>query len=300
MRKLLARISCALILSLAFVGSVFADEYPEPSSDFYVNDLANIISEENERYIVNTNAELKAKTGGQIVIMTINNLNGKSIETYAYNIFKKYGIGDKSKDNGTLVLISVEDREIRIETGIGAESFIPDARAGRILEDYIKPRFKEDDWDNGVRDGFDAILGCYLQEYNIEIDGNTAKYLSEEGQGNIEVSDAQAGMIFGAFFSTFLSSPIIEALCARNKKRRTLIRWVLIAAAVATWLLPLGEIIKWTLFIIIIFNLLATFGIRMSGGGLSSGGYSSGSRGSGGGHSGGGGSSRGGGASSRF
>lgn len=299
MRRLLAKFFCIFTLSLAFAGSVFAKDYPAQSKDFYVNDLANVISEENEKYIIDTNVELRAKTGGQIVVMTVKNLDGKSIETFATGTFRQYGIGDKEKNNGTLILLSVEDRKIRIETGSGAEGFINDGKAGRILDEHVIPWFKTDNWNNGLRDGFDAVLGCYLQEYNIEIDGNTAKYLSDED--GEEISDFQAYMMVGAFFSTFITTPIISALCSNNKHktRRWIIRGIIAALAAAIYISTFDSVVKGTILMMLLFNFLATFGIQMSGGYSSGGGYSR-SSGSSGGHSGGGGSSRGGGASRSF
>lgn len=295
MRRLLAKFFCIFTLSLAFAGSVFAKDYPAQSKDFYVNDLANVISEENEKYIIDTNVELRAKTGGQIVVMTVKNLDGESIETFTTGTFRQYGIGDKEKNNGTLILLSVEDRKVRIETGSGTEGFINDGKAGRILDEHVIPWFKTDDWNNGLRNAFDAVLGCYLQEYDIEIDGNTAKYLSEED----ELSDAQAYLLTGAFFTTFITCPIISAYCtgSKNKKGHWILRGIIGALAIAVYLSPLDSVVKGALYIIIAFNFLASFGIVMVGGG--SGRYGSSSHSSGG-HSGGGGSSRGGGASRSF
>ena len=80
------------------------------TSNFYVNDSAKVLSNEAEDYIVNMNRKLEEKTGAQIVVVTVNNLENKSIEDYATELFRNYGIGNKEKNNGILFLVSIEDR----------------------------------------------------------------------------------------------------------------------------------------------------------------------------------------------
>ena len=91
------------------------------SRDFYVNDTANILNNETETYIININQELYSKTGAQIVVVTVNSLEGISVEDYALQTFRNYGIGSKEKNNGILFLVSVGDRKTRIEVGYGLE-----------------------------------------------------------------------------------------------------------------------------------------------------------------------------------
>ena len=297
MRKLLSILFSIAILGLALAGPAFAEkEYPAPSQDFYVNDLANVLSEENEKYIIDTNVELRAKTGGQIVVMTVNNLGGEDIESYSINVARKYGIGDKEKNNGTLILLAIEDRTARIELGYGTEGFISDSKSGRIQREYMVPSFKNDDWDTGLRQGFDAILGCYLEEYGIEIDGNTAKYLSEEE------SDAEDTFLTASFIALFVGTPFISMITQGNSKTtkfiRNAIRILCIAGAAGTFFSGLLEPTKVMIYMMLFVVFLATFGISTSGGSGRSRGWSSG--GSSGGHSGGGGSFGGGGSTSRF
>ena len=74
------------------------------TSEFFVNDSANLLSNETEEYIINMNKSLESKTGAQIVVVTAKNLEGKSLEEYATELFREYGIGDKEKNNGALIL----------------------------------------------------------------------------------------------------------------------------------------------------------------------------------------------------
>ena len=114
------------------------------TNEFYVNDYAKILSSETKEYIINTNIELQKKTGAQIVVVTVSSLGGQSIEEYATELFRKFGIGDKNKNNGVLLLCSTGDRLFRIEVGYGLEGRLTDGKTGRIQDEYIIPYLKRD------------------------------------------------------------------------------------------------------------------------------------------------------------
>ena len=225
--------------------------------------------------------------------MTIKNLEGESIEKYATGVFRQYGIGGKDEKNGTLILISTEDRLIRIETGSGTEGFIPDARAGKIINEAAKPYLKDDNWDDGIRATFDAVLGCYLQEYNIEIDGSTASYVSADE----EMSSSEMGWLI-AIFSSFFFVPLIGSASEKSKTFAWIARIASIVTAIVS-AIYVSQPTQAILFMICVLVFFATFGITASSGGGRRFGGSSFSSG-GGGRSGGGGTSRGGGATGRF
>lgn len=143
----------------------------KPTSQFYVNDYANILSSSTEQYIVNTSVELEQKTGAQIVVVTIPSLEGISIEEYANKLFNDWEIGDKEKDNGLLLICSSGDRLFRIEVGYGLEGTLPDGKTGRIQDQYIIPYLKQDNFDEGIKNGYSACLEEIAKEYNVTISG---------------------------------------------------------------------------------------------------------------------------------
>ena len=149
------------------------------TNDFYVNDYAKILSSETEEYIINTNIELQKKTGAQIVVVTVSSLGGQSIEEYATELFRKFGIGDKNKNNGVLLLCSTGDRLFRIEVGYGLEGRLTDGKTGRIQDKYIIPYLKNDNYNEGIKNGFSAVLQEVCKEYNISI---SEAQKPEEGQ----------------------------------------------------------------------------------------------------------------------
>lgn len=156
-----------LILILLFSTTVFAT--PSPSNEFYVYDEANIMDGATENYIIQTNDELYEKTGTQIVIAAIDDLEGMDINTYATALFDDWDIGGSQLDNGLLMLIVPSEGELWIEVGYGLEGILPDSRVKRIIDDYIIPSFAEDDYNRGILLGYEEILSYVEQEYNVEI-----------------------------------------------------------------------------------------------------------------------------------
>lgn len=141
-----------------------------PTSDFYINDYAKLLNSNTQNYIININKKLYDLTGAQIVVVTVPNLEGDSLEEYATRLFRNFGIGDKNKNNGVLLLLALEEREFRIEVGYGLEGCLNDAKTGRIQDEYIIPYLKNNQWDEGIRNGFNAILEEVSAEYGIRIE----------------------------------------------------------------------------------------------------------------------------------
>lgn len=160
----------ALLLFLVFFPlNVFA--LVRPTSSFYVNDYANVLSSDTKNYIVKMSSSLDSKTKAQIVVVTVNDLEGSDIETYATDLFRSFGIGDKKENNGILILLSKEDRKVKIEVGYGLEGDIPDGKAGRILDNYMVSYLKENNYDEGIKNGYNKILEILCTKYNVTLDG---------------------------------------------------------------------------------------------------------------------------------
>ena len=181
------------------------------TQDFYVNDYAGLLSKETEDYIININKSLCDKTGAQIVVVTVKNLEGNSLEEYATELFRKFGIGDRTKNNGVLLLLALEERQFRIEVGYGLEGVLTDGKTGGIQDKYIIPYLKQDNWDEGVRNGFNAILDIVSNEYCIKIDN--AEQAKESGTTSQEYE-----MI--CIFPSTMISLIVGSKLKQMKKRK--------------------------------------------------------------------------------
>ena len=142
----------------------------------YANDYADVLSYETENYIDNTGRAYQSSDGTQIVVVTVESLEGQAIEDFAYDLFNDWGIGDKKSDNGILILFSEDDREIRIEVGDGMEGIFNDAKVGRMLDNLAIPYFKNDDFDTGIKNLYSGI---------VEVIGNPEAFEEETGVGEI-------------------------------------------------------------------------------------------------------------------
>ncbi len=158
-----------LVLLTAFPVTVAAEpQYPSPTREFFVNDFAGVISQETEAEIQSIGIALEDLTSAQVVLVTIASLQGEDLERYAYKLFEKWGIGQKDKDNGVLMLYVNDERLLRIEVGYGLEGALTDIETADIREKYIKPYTVHDDFDSGFLNGYLAIAREVAEEYGAE------------------------------------------------------------------------------------------------------------------------------------
>ena len=152
-----------LELSLGVVsgqdGKLESDRFRESlSPQGNVSDWAGVFSPEQKSALESRLAALRQTNGAQLAVVTLKSLQGGEIDDFAEKLFAQWGIGEKGKDNGVLLLAAIEDRKMRIEVGYGLEGVLNDAKCGRIQDEYIVPRFKEGNYAQGLLDGADAIL----------------------------------------------------------------------------------------------------------------------------------------------
>ena len=128
---------------LTFLPLCFAETaiLPPPTEDIYLVDDAGMVEPEDRQKILSMGRDLDHATKAQVVVVTMNTLGPDSIEDYANRLFRKWGIGDRKKNNGVLLLIAKEDRKFRIEVGYGLEGAITDGYAGSVL-DGMKADFR--------------------------------------------------------------------------------------------------------------------------------------------------------------
>ena len=138
----------SIILTLSLSSFAWAANYPKPIGP--VNDFANVIDQQNKTKLTTLLTALQNQTGIAMVIVTIPSLEGSDIESYAVDLYKKWGVGQKGSDKGILILAAIKDRNARIEVGYGLESVVPDAFAGRILREVLFPYFKKGLYGEGL------------------------------------------------------------------------------------------------------------------------------------------------------
>ncbi|MCM8760865.1 MAG: TPM domain-containing protein, partial [Candidatus Omnitrophica bacterium] len=166
------RIRQAALLWLVFSAFLFpaiaADEkVPRPSG--WVNDYADVISEEYRRKITSLIDELEEKTSAEIAVITERSIAPYDEQTYARMIFDNWKIGKRGKDNGVLILLAVKERRWRIETGFGVEGILPDSLCGEIGRNYMVPFFKAGRYGEGIYNGVAAIASTIANDAKIKL-----------------------------------------------------------------------------------------------------------------------------------
>ncbi|NLB50513.1 MAG: hypothetical protein GX809_02860 [Clostridiaceae bacterium] len=196
------RAPLALVLLVLFAFPFLAGfRVPANPGHDFAFDTTGTLSAGTRETIRQVNAQI-AGTGAQIAVCMIPSLDGDSLEDAALDTFRSWGIGDRSKNNGVLLLIAKEDRKLRIEVGYGLEGAIPDSVADRIIRNVIAPDFREEDYDGGVLNGFNAIVTLVAEEYDLEIDaeGYVPVESGSEGSSVLEY------IVWGIFILFFLFS----------------------------------------------------------------------------------------------
>ena len=158
----------------------------DATSEFYVNDYGDILSSEQRTELVKRAKALNEDYNGiQLVITTLESLDGYSIEEYATAMYNKFGIG--TKDMGALILFSSGDRQVRIEVGRGMEEYMTDADAGALIDEYAIDYFKNDQFANGIVALQKAVVTFIKNEVPVEWnsasgDEQTSKNTSDVAQ----------------------------------------------------------------------------------------------------------------------
>ena len=160
-RKLLFGFGASLGLACVFgqAGQIDSDRYRESlAPQGYVSDWAGVFTAEQKADLENRIGAVKQTNGAELAVVTVPSLQGGEIDDFAAKLFAQWGIGQKGKDNGVLLLAAMEDRKMRIEVGYGLEGVLTDAKTGRIQDEYIVPRFKEGNYAQGLMAGADVLL----------------------------------------------------------------------------------------------------------------------------------------------
>ena len=146
-----------LTFNFAFlIAAVAAQSLPKATGR--INDFANVIDAATEADIDRRLDQLEQQTSSEIAVATVESLNGMSVEEYANRLFKEWGVGQAKQDNGVLVVVAPNEREMRIEVGYGLEGVLPDGLAGQIIREEFTPRFRDGDYSGGIRNGVGRVL----------------------------------------------------------------------------------------------------------------------------------------------
>jgi uncharacterized protein len=164
----------ATVLVLALSASVRAADPPLPTLDQPVTDLAEVIDSTSKAAIDRLSRVLKAASGDVLVVVTVPTYKPYAdIRSYAVKVFENNGkgIGDKGKDNGLMILLARDDRQVWVEVGYGLEQWITDGFAGETSRDFMVPEFRAGRYGAGLLAGAARIAGRIAQGRNVSLEG---------------------------------------------------------------------------------------------------------------------------------
>ncbi len=144
------------LILLVLCGPVAAQTFPQLTGR--VVDGAALLDPSAQAALDRELAAFEARSGDQVVIVTVPDLQGHDIADYGYRLGRSWGIGGQGEDNGVILLVSRDDRRVRIEVGYGLEGTLTDALSRVVIENDILPRFRTGDYAGGIRAGTAAIL----------------------------------------------------------------------------------------------------------------------------------------------
>lgn len=162
-----------VLLLFLFIIPAFAQDFPErPNPPKLVNDFAGFLKQNEVASLENNLEEFARKTSTQIAIVVVPTLNGYDKADYAISLAEKWGIGQKGKDNGILILVKPKQGnkkgEVFIATGYGLEGVVPDAIAKRIVEVEVIPEFKNGNYYQGLVNASNTLMSLTKGEFTAE------------------------------------------------------------------------------------------------------------------------------------
>ena len=172
--KRLSAVLLALLLTAA--SALAAPQVVQPTEDFYVNDSANVLSDEVEGLIVLNNDKLYAACGAQIVFVTVPTTGTASIEDYAYTLFNSWGIGSSDKNNGILLLMAIDDDDYWLMQGRGLQSALSSGDLDDMLYNDLEPDFAAKDYSAGAEKLFTALFEAVVRVYDLNLTLDTTLY----------------------------------------------------------------------------------------------------------------------------
>ncbi|HBM45519.1 MAG: hypothetical protein UU10_C0035G0006 [Parcubacteria group bacterium GW2011_GWF1_40_6] len=171
----------------------------------FVLDNAGVLSAEQKTLLETKLSEFEKSSSNEIAVAIIPNFDGDYIENFAVKLFEDWKIGKADKDNGILILIAIEDREMRIEVGYGLEGALTDSQAYWIINNSMKPWFQKGSYYLGINDAIEKIIGATKGEYV------PSENASENNTSNIE------NFLPAIFFFLFLMFDIFAMFFSKSK-----------------------------------------------------------------------------------
>ena len=204
-----------LLLHLGAQAQVPAKDLPKrPSPPQAVNDLANVFNSSQRQQLETKLRNFNDTASTALIVVTVPTTGDYEIADYATALGHAWGVGRKDVDNGVVLLVAMKDRKVWIATGYGSEGALTDARSRRIVEQIIKPRFRQNDYYAGIDEATSAIINYTSGEYSDLATGPRRQRQTQQQDG------FPIGLILMLFFLIFFI--ILPIRAARKAQRRHL------------------------------------------------------------------------------
>ena len=155
-------------MALLFISLQQVDALEVPKLQGRVNDYARLFSQGAVQEVERRLAAFEEQESTQIVVLTIPSLSGENLEEYSIKVAEAWRIGQKKLDNGAILLIAAKERKLRIEVGRGLEGKLTDLVSSEIIRNEITPRFKNGDFDGGLKAGINAMMSAVKGEFQAQ------------------------------------------------------------------------------------------------------------------------------------
>jgi uncharacterized protein len=214
MKKFSSRAFFLFVLGCCLLPCLAAQQLPKPLG--YVNDFAKVMKAQDAEAVESLATVVKEKTGAELALVTVESFAPyASISEFSLALAEAWGVGERNKDNGVLLVLAMAEREVKIEVGYGLEGTIPDSVAGRILDTVVIPAFRQNDFSGGLREGCRAIVAYVAKEKGLDL----AELDLPDTMIRSSGSDSPEAIIFPIFFAVFIYIAILRRLIFRRGLR---------------------------------------------------------------------------------
>jgi uncharacterized protein len=214
-RRIVGLAAVAPLLALAGVLSPVQAQGPQfPKLTGRVVDAANVIPPDAEARLDQKLAALERQSRRQLVVATIPDLQGYDIADYGYQLGRAWGLGDKERNDGALLIVAPNQRKLRIEVGYGLEGVLTDGLSSLIINQTIVPRFKDGDIAGGIEAGTDAII------HQLTLPPDEAQKIAAEASAQPESEGGGFPVIFFVLIFFFFILPLFRSIRGGRRYRR--------------------------------------------------------------------------------
>ena len=193
--------AAALVILLAGAATLSALDVPRLEGR--VNDYAGILDSNQKAELDSYLASVEQKTTAQLVLLTIKSLEGEPLEDYSMRVAEAWKIGQKGKDNGVILLVSMAEHAVRIEVGYGLEAVLPDGRAGTIIRQVIVPEFRSGNYYAGIKNAFQTMA---------QVIGGDSSQVDELQKNEKSRGGAPSGLGCGFFIFLFILFIVLKSV----------------------------------------------------------------------------------------